>query len=626
MIRCLLFMAIVCASACRVTPPTISAPGEDRLPVVRANDNRAAAGTLHNGVLTVRLVAMNARWFPEVDNGASADVVAFAEEGKAPQIPAPLLRVPVGTTIEATIRNAVRDSVLWVHWLDTKPSAKRDSVPILPGATRLVRFTAGSAGTYMYRGSVGYTASRAGFNEREQLAGAFVVDAPGVAAPDRVFVINIWSQDGDTTLKVPDREALAINGKSWPYTEPLTATTGDTLRWRVINGSRRTHPMHLHGFYFRVDARGSSTRDTLYPADQRRLAVTEDMIPFSTMAMAWVPDRPGNWLFHCHLTFHVSPGARLAPVEHQMHSTDPRQHMAGLVMGIAVRPAAGYREAPRVGVRQLNLFVDEGKPSRYAARALSFVQQHGTTPPAADSVEIPGTTLVLTRGEPTDIRVTNRIGEAASIHWHGIELESFSDGVAGWSGTQKHVAPAIAPGGTFTAHLTLPRAGTFMYHTHMNDIEQVTSGLYGAIVVLEPGKRFDPEVDHLYIAGWDGDGIRRKALPMVVNFDSIGPARTYNASVIHRFRFVNIGPATPLVFELKRDSVVAEWIPFAKDGADMPAQQASVGPASRFLDVGETFDAMFTPRPGDYTFVAHLPGKKGPIVFRQQLTFTVGQH
>jgi FtsP/CotA-like multicopper oxidase with cupredoxin domain len=53
--------------------------------------------------------------------------------------------------------------------------------------------------------------------------------------------------------------------------------------------------------------------------------------------------------------------------------------------------------------------------------------------------------LVLTRGEPTAIEVVNRSGEPTAVHWHGIELESYYDGVAGWSGTPGRTAPRFDP-------------------------------------------------------------------------------------------------------------------------------------------------------------------------------------
>ncbi len=54
------------------------------------------------------------------------------------------------------------------------------------------------------------------------------------------------------------------------------------------------------------------------------------------MGMSWVPEREGNWVFHCHFAFHVSDALYLAP---QHSAADPMPHrMAGLVLGMHVRP------------------------------------------------------------------------------------------------------------------------------------------------------------------------------------------------------------------------------------------------------------------------------------------------
>jgi FtsP/CotA-like multicopper oxidase with cupredoxin domain len=210
---------------------------------------------------------------------------------------------------------------------------------------------------------------------------------------------------------------------------------------------------------------------------------------------------------------------------------------------------------------------------------------------------------VLTRNEPTDIVVVNRLAEPAAIHWHGIELESYSDGVAGWSGSGTHLAPSIQPGDSFVAQLTLPRAGTFIYHTHMNDIEQLTSGLYGGIVVLEPGRRFDPRRDHVYVAGWDSE----QNPHLLVNGDSLPPPLQLAAGVPHRFRFVNIGAAASFPFAIYRDSSLVEWRLLARDGANLPSAQVLAGPSVEPLDVGETRDVEFVPLPGAYRLVVGDP-------------------
>jgi FtsP/CotA-like multicopper oxidase with cupredoxin domain len=298
-------------------------------------------------------------------------------------------------------------------------------------------------------------------------------------------------------------------------------------------------------------------------------------------------------------------------------ATDPRKHMGGLVIGVSVQPGTGWREEADAERRALRLLVQEGRPRGAAPRALSFILQDGTTPPAPDSVRTPGTVIVLTHGQPTDITVVNRLSEPTSVHWHGLELESWSDGVAGWSGIDRRVAPAIASQDSFTAHLTTRRAGTFIYHTHLNDLEQITSGLFGAIVVLEPGERFDPETDHVYVTGWDGLGEPPR---MLVNGDTTAPAQSLSVGVPHRFRFVNIGPANGAVYQLRRDTTLVIWRPAAVDGADLPESQTAPRPARRFVQIGQTFDAIFTPSdPGEYELTA--TAGRGPPFFSQRLTF-----
>nr|AUN36851.1 multicopper oxidase [uncultured bacterium] len=576
------------------------------------NDNRTTAGRLSNDTLQLRLVVGLAAWRPEADSGPEIEVAAFSEEGKSPQVPAPLIRVPAGTVISATVRNALADSTLRIYGLATRPDAVHDSLMIPPGQSRSVTFAAGAPGSYMYWASLGKAKGERDA-EREQLAGGFIIEQPGRSPPDRVLVINIWGSRIDSTRY---RNALAINGRSWPYTERLEATVGDTLRWRVLNASKRVHPMHLHGFYYRVDSRGDTFADTVYAEPGRRQVVTEVMRPLSTMEMTWVPERPGNWLFHCHTGFHVVPRSRLNPPSPQdQMAHDAATHMAGLVLGIAVRPRPGAPEPVRGKARRLHLYVQEGARRGWAPRTMGYVLQRGARPPAADSVELPGSVLVLTRDQPTDIVIVNRLKEPTAIHWHGIELESYSDGVTGWSGAGNRLAPSVMPGDSFVARLTLPRAGTFIYHTHLNDIEQLTSGLYGGIVVLEPGQRFDSRRDHVFVTGWDGDTRPPKFPHLMINGDSVPGPMTLAAGVSHRLRIINISPGGLIRYSIVRDTSPVKWKQLAKDGADLPPGQVRMTPAVRQIGVGEAYDFEFTPEPGKYRMTAEIRDK--PLWTRQ---------
>lgn len=585
------------------SPRRLSLPDDGPPPRVHPNDNRTPAGRLHGDTLMVQLEVRLATWRPEGDSGPAVEVAAFAEAGRAPEIPAPLIRVPAGSIVVASVQNLLRDSTITVHGLARHPAGQGDTLLLRPGESATVTFLAGEPGTYLYRAVAGHHDPELDV-EREQIAGAFIVDPPGGSPPDRVLVINIWGRLLDS---VTYQNALTINGLSWPHTERIAATVGDSVRWRVINASWRPHPMHLHGFYFQLEAHGGGLADTLLPPEERPLLATRSLQPWQTMAMTWSPDRIGNWLFHCHIGFHVVADTRMEPPgegSHDRMAHDPTVHMAGLVMGIAVHPAAGTAEPARGPARRLRLFVQEGRRRGHAPRAMGYVLQRGPRAPAPDSVEIPASPLVLTRDQPTDITVINRLTEPAAIHWHGIELESYSDGVAGWSGFGPHLAPSIQPGDSFVARLVLPRAGTFIYHTHMNDIEQLTSGLYGGLVVLDPGQRWDPRRDHLFVAGWDGD---EGTVRLLVNGDSLPPPLELAAGVTHRLRFVNIGPAVQWRFSVYRDTALAEWRRLARDGADLPPALAVQAPAVERIDVGETRDVFLTPSRGDYRLVVGDP-------------------
>ncbi len=600
-------LALLLATALFAAAPSGPAPRpDDGPPAAMPNDNRRAAGTRHGDTLELHLEVRRARWRPEGDSGGYLDVAAFGEAGGPPQIPGPLIRVPAGTIVVASVRNRLADSTIAVHGLLAHPAAHDDSLLLRPGDSTTVTFSAGAAGTYLYRAVLGrHSLLRNTDDEQETASGAFVVDPPGGSPPDRILVLNIWG----IGIHAPTyRNALAINGRSWPTTERIEATVGDSIRWRVLNASIRIHPMHLHGFYFRVDALGDGIRDVASPLDARPLAVTQSMLPFQTLAMTWSPDRPGDWLYHCHVGYHVVPSARMDPpaaLSHDRMAHDPTVHMAGLVLGIHVAPRG--TEPPRGPARRLHLFVQEGTPRGRAPRALGFVLQRDRRAPARDSLELPGSPLLLTRDQPTDVVVVNRLAEPAAIHWHGIELESFSDGVAGWSGAGNRLAPSIMPGDSFVAHLTLPRAGTFMYHTHMNDIEQLTSGLYGAILVLEPGQQFDPRHDHLFVLGWDGED---KSPPHVlVNGDSLPGPLELAAGLVHRLRLVNIGVGGRFRWAVWRDSTLTRWRPLARDGADLPATLAVTQPSAEWIDVGETRDMEFRPEPGEYRLTISNPAQ-----------------
>ena len=600
--QCLFLFCVVAAAV-----PTAffgRTAGED-IPEINANDNRLPHGSLKDGVLTIELEAREGTWYPEQRDGPGLRVQVFAEPGRSPEIPGPLIRVPEGTEIRVTVRNAIPGATLVIHGLHTRPGNPDETIQLASGERREVRFRTGKAGTYYYWATTTGKALPDRYGVDSQLNGALIVDPEGTRADDRVFVIGWWenpelrAMGGDPFTK--GRNAIVINGRAWPYTERLTYGVGDSVHWRWINAAQGNHPMHLHGSYYTVDSIGDGERDTPLSSKQRRLVVTELMRPGTTMALTWTPRQPGNWLFHCHVLAHISPGLRLRPADKEPSLAQRESHhamdgMAGLVLGINVLPsrAAPVAKQSDLPLQRLRL-VAKLQPGRYGKDpGFAFALQEGAGQPTEPSGRIPGPPIVLTRGQPVEITVLNKLPESTSVHWHAMELESYYDGIAGWSGTPGHIAPMIEPGASFVVRFTPPRAGTFIYHTHLDDIRQLSYGLYGPLIVLEPGQSLDPERDRIMLVSVRGPSDNT---PILLNGDADPGAIELKQDVRYRFRFINITPHDPLLtVSLLAGSSPVTWRAIAKDGADLPVAQATERPARQTVSVGETYDFEFEPR------------------------------
>lgn len=585
---------------------------------IATHDNREPSGTLAGGTLRVRLEVMRGTWRPEGATGPVRDVYAFAEEGRAPSIPGPLLRVPEGTVLHVSVRNRAAVPVK-VHGLISRPASRDDFVEIAPGATHEFQFRAGAPGTYYYWARTSDSAFTQRSGDDSQLTGALIVDSPATAdQADRIFILGEWLGPV-TPAGTPRKVTFVINGRSWPHTEHLTLPFGLAVEWRVINGAFARHPMHLHGTFYTVESRGTAIRDEIYDSESRRLVTTELMEPGATMMMRWVPDRVGNWLFHCHILAHVTGRMRdgdavgqEAGGEHEEH--DLKKAMAGLVLGITVQPG-DETAAPDLEShvrRRMTLHVRQS-PNRYnglPGYGFSFV--NGTAP-APEAMTPASPTIVLTKGEPVVIGVANAIDSPVAIHWHGIELESYNDGVPGWSGHTGQIMPPVQPNQTFDVNFTPPRAGTFIYHTHGHDSRQLVSGMYGALIVVDSGATFDPEMDHIVLLGGAGPGVAA----VEMNRSTNPPLLTIKAGARHRFRFINITPNNTLTVSLRGEAGPVRWRAVAKDGADLPPSQTALLPATLLIGVGETYDFEYeATTPGDLRLEALRGGALTTMLVR----------
>ncbi len=99
---------------------------------------------------------------------------------------------------------------------------------------------------------------------------------------------------------------------------------------------------------------------------------------------------------------------------------------------------------------------------------------------------VPGPALRFNEGDTARINVTNKMDVPTSVHWHGILLPNWEDGVPYLT------TPPIKPGTTFTFEFPLKHFGTYWYHSHTGLQEQL--GVYGSIVIYPKEERADIKI------------------------------------------------------------------------------------------------------------------------------------
>ena len=200
-----------------------------------------------------------------------------------------------------------------------------------------------------------------------------------------------------------------------------------------------------------------------------------------------------------------------------------------------------------------------------------------------------------------------------------MSVRSVYDGVAGWSRSGSRIAPLVAPGATFEVFIRPPRAGTFIYHSHMDETEQLGSGMYGPLLVLEPGTEFNPEIDKVFVFGDAIDGNyhsltingRREPAPVLL--------RVGNE---YRLRFIDMAPDATVDVSVTSNSGSIRWRALAKDGADLPAALQTDDVTEFRMGTGETYDFTWMPaEPMEAAIVVDwtFPTLQGHMILRQPL-------
>jgi len=102
------------------------------------------------------------------------------------------------------------------------------------------------------------------------------------------------SLDGDM-----ERYIWFINGKAIHEDRTITIEQDEVVRFTFVNNTMMSHPMHLHGHFFRVLNKFG---------DDSPLKHTVDVPPFSVRIIEFLANEPGEWMLHCHNLYHLKTG------------------------------------------------------------------------------------------------------------------------------------------------------------------------------------------------------------------------------------------------------------------------------------------------------------------------------
>jgi FtsP/CotA-like multicopper oxidase with cupredoxin domain len=241
--------------------------------------------TMDGDTKVFELTAAHTKW--EVEAGRVIDAMTYNGI-----LPGPVIRVTEGDNVRVIVHNELTQSTS-VHWHGVLLPNDQDGVPFLtqppirPGETFTYEFLTRNSGSHMY-----HSHHNAAEQVTRGLLGAFIID-PKDKSADPEF-------DSDYILILNDTvTGFSINGKGFPYTQPIIAKKGEKLRIRYMNEGLTIHPMHLHGLEQLVFAKDGWNLSSPYYCDTLNIAPGEryDVIVDCHTT--------GVWAFHCHILSHA---------------------------------------------------------------------------------------------------------------------------------------------------------------------------------------------------------------------------------------------------------------------------------------------------------------------------------
>ena len=231
--------------------------------------------------------------------------------------PGPTIEAVEGDRVRIYVTNRLPEHTT-VHWHGMRLPNGMDGVggltqpQIQPGETFAYEFTLKKSGTFMYHPHA---------DEMVQMAmgmmGLLIVHPrdPAARRVDRDFGFLLATYDLKPGTYVPnpsemlDFNTWTFNSRVFPGIDPLVVRRGDRVRIRIGNLSMTNHPIHLHGFDFRV----TGTDGGWIPEGAQWPETTVDVPVGAMRTIEFVADEEGDWALHCHKSHHA-----MGPMGHEV--------------------------------------------------------------------------------------------------------------------------------------------------------------------------------------------------------------------------------------------------------------------------------------------------------------------
>lgn len=229
---------------------------------------------------------------------------------------------------------------------------------------------------------------------------------------------------------------------------------------------------------------------------------------------------------------------------------------------------------------------------------------------------IPGPTIQVYTGDYVNMRVVNRLPQATSVHWHGLDVPNSMDGVP-----DVEPSPRIEPGGYFDYHFRITNPpGTHMYHTHVDAPVQQMIGLGGAFIILSRSQNINIQRDYfLMLQEFTVTGLEMgEVVPGTYNLDPMSD--DFNFFTVNGRCFPYVTPLKVKAGEnvrIRLGNIVHNSHPIhihghqftvsASDGNTIPVHNRLVKSTVNVAS-GETYDIEFKANnPGHWPFHCHIP-------------------